>query len=82
MSGGSGVFGLDGRELLQAGLPVDCASALLGEEGRGFHMMMSVLEKGRIGIAALAVGIAQAGLEAALEYSQVRKQFGKAISDN
>jgi len=56
--------------------------ALLGEEGRGFHMMMSVLEKGRIGIAALAVGIAQAGLEAALEYSQVRKQFGKAISDN
>jgi alkylation response protein AidB-like acyl-CoA dehydrogenase len=56
--------------------------ALLGEEGRGFYMMMSVLEKGRIGIAALAVGIAQAGLEAALEYAQVRKQFGKAISDN
>ena len=33
---------------------------LLGEEGRGFHMMMSVLDKGRVGIAALAVGIAQA----------------------
>ena len=30
--------------------------ALLGEEGRGFHMMMSVLDKGRVGIAALAVG--------------------------
>ena len=57
------------------------ADALLGEEGRGFHMMMSVLDKGRVGIASLAVGIAQAGLEAALEYAGTRKQFGKAISD-
>ncbi len=56
--------------------------ALLGEEGRGFHMMMSVLEKGRVGIAALAVGIAQAGLEAALDYAQTRKQFGAPIGDN
>ncbi len=54
--------------------------ALLGEEGRGFHMMMSVLEKGRVGIAALAVGIAQAGLEAALDYAQQRRQFGGPIS--
>ena len=53
--------------------------ALLGEEGRGFHMMMSVLDKGRVGIASLAVGIAQAGLEAALEYSKQRKQFNKQI---
>ncbi len=58
------------------------ADALLGEAGRGFHMMMSVLEKGRIGIASLAVGIAQAGLEAALGYAQQRKQFGRAIIDN
>ncbi len=57
------------------------SSALLGEEGRGFHMMMSVLDKGRVGIAALAVGIAQAGLEAALDYAQQRKQFGQAIAD-
>ncbi len=56
--------------------------ALLGQEGRGFHMMMSVLEKGRVGIAALAVGIAQAGLEAALDYAQTRKQFGAPIVDN
>jgi len=56
--------------------------ALLGEEGRGFHMMMSVLEKGRVGIAALAVGIAQAGLEAALDYARDRKQFGKPVLDN
>ena len=55
--------------------------ALLGEAGRGFHMMMSVLDKGRVGIAALAVGIAQAGLEAAVEYAGTRKQFGKQIAE-
>ncbi len=55
------------------------AEALLGQEGRGFHMMMSVLDKGRVGIAALAVGIGQAGLEAAVDYAQQRKQFSQAI---
>lgn len=57
------------------------AEALLGTEGRGFHMMMSVLDKGRVGIAALAVGIGQAGLEAAVEYAAQRKQFNKAIAE-
>lgn len=57
------------------------AHALLGQEGRGFHMMMSVLDKGRVGIAALAVGIGQAGLEAAVEYAEQRKQFKKAIAE-
>jgi hypothetical protein len=56
--------------------------ALLGELNRGFHIMMSVLDKGRIGIAALAIGIAEAGLEAALDYAKTRKQFGKAIAEN
>ncbi|MXY33963.1 MAG: acyl-CoA dehydrogenase [Boseongicola sp. SB0664_bin_43] len=55
--------------------------ALLGEEGRGFHVMMSALNKGRVGIGALAVGIAQAGLEAALGYAQERRQFKRAISE-
>ena len=55
------------------------ADALLGEEGRGFHMMMSVLDKGRVGIGALAVGVAQAGLEAALDYAGQRKQFQQPI---
>jgi alkylation response protein AidB-like acyl-CoA dehydrogenase len=58
------------------------ASALLGARNRGFHIMMSVLDKGRIGIAALAVGIAEAGLEAALDYARTRRQFGKPIADN
>ena len=57
------------------------ADALLGEEGRGFHMMMSVLDKGRVGIGALAVGIAQAGLEAALDYAGQRKQFQQPIAE-
>lgn len=57
------------------------AEALLGEEGRGFHMMMSVLDKGRVGIASLAVGIGQAGLEAALDYAVQRKQFNSAIAE-
>jgi alkylation response protein AidB-like acyl-CoA dehydrogenase len=55
--------------------------ALLGTEGRGFHMMMSVLEKGRVGIASLAVGILQAALDASLEQARIRKQFGQAIAE-
>lgn len=56
--------------------------ALLGTLNRGFHIMMGVLDKGRIGIGALAVGIAQAGLDAALDYARTRRQFGRAIADN
>src|SRR5205823_8194367 len=55
--------------------------ALLGAQGRGFHIMMSVLDKGRVGIAALAAGIAQAGREAALDYAKARHQFTRPIAD-
>jgi len=55
--------------------------ALLGPENRGFHIMMSVLDKGRVGIAALAVGLAQSALEAALDYAKERKQFSRPILD-
>jgi alkylation response protein AidB-like acyl-CoA dehydrogenase len=54
--------------------------ALLGPQGRGFHMMMGVLDKGRIGIAALAVGILQAALECSVAYARERRQFGKPIA--
>lgn len=57
------------------------AEALLGPAGRGFHMMMSVLEKGRVGIAALAVGILQNALEESIDYAKTRRQFGKRIGD-
>ena len=59
-------------------LPED---ARLGPENRGFQMMMSVLDKGRVGIAALAVGILQAALDAAVDYARTRRQFGQAIAD-
>jgi alkylation response protein AidB-like acyl-CoA dehydrogenase len=55
--------------------------ALLGPANRGFHMMMSVLDKGRVGIAALALGILQAGLDASLAYAKDRRQFGHAIAE-
>ncbi|HEX6114534.1 MAG TPA: acyl-CoA dehydrogenase family protein [Geminicoccaceae bacterium] len=55
--------------------------ARLGPEDRGFHMMMGVLDKGRVGIAALAVGILQAALDAAVDYARTRRQFGRAIAE-
>jgi len=56
------------------------ADHLLGEEGQGFVNTMQVLDAGRIGIAALSVGLAQGAYEAALRYAQERKAFGKTIS--
>jgi len=56
------------------------ADRLLGEEGQGFVHTMQVLDAGRIGIAALSVGLAQGAYEAALGYAQERKAFGKTIS--
>ena len=53
---------------------------LLGAEGDGFIAALKILDGGRIGVASLALGIAQAALECALEYSQKRKQFGQSIS--
>jgi alkylation response protein AidB-like acyl-CoA dehydrogenase len=52
---------------------------LLGKRGEGFSMMLSTLDSGRLGIAAMGVGGAQGAFEAALEYSKVRKTFGKVL---
>jgi alkylation response protein AidB-like acyl-CoA dehydrogenase len=54
---------------------------LLHEEGRGFRIAMATLDGGRIGIAAQALGIAQAGYDVARAYAQEREQFGRRIGD-
>ena len=51
----------------------------LGEEGQGFKMAMSLLDAGRVGIAAQALGIAEAALEASVAYSKERESMGKKI---
>lgn len=54
---------------------------LLGAEGEGFTGSLKILDGGRISIAALALGMAQGALEAAMSYAKQRKQFGQAISE-
>ncbi len=54
---------------------------LIGNEGDGFRIAMKTLNGGRIGIAAQALGIAQAALDKSIEYAKERKQFGKPIAN-
>lgn len=54
---------------------------LLGSEGEGFKQALAVLDGGRVGIAALSVGLAQGALDAAVKYSKERQQFGKTLSE-
>jgi alkylation response protein AidB-like acyl-CoA dehydrogenase len=54
---------------------------VLGEEGQGFRIAMQVLDGGRIGIGAQATGIAQACLDASVDYANKREQFGQPIAD-
>ncbi|MHB9755042.1 acyl-CoA dehydrogenase [Streptomyces sp. BYX5S] len=53
----------------------------LGDEGQGFQIALSALDSGRLGIAACAVGVAQAALDAAVDYAKGRAQFGRPIAD-
>jgi len=69
----------DTRELLFDNVEVP-AENLLGTEGLGFINFMKTLDAGRIGIAALSIGIAQGALDEALKYASVRKQFGQTIA--
>ncbi|HHY22379.1 MAG TPA: acyl-CoA dehydrogenase [Bacilli bacterium] len=73
-----GLHGSNTNELIldNALVPVE---NLLGKEGEGFKIAMSNLDVGRIGIAAQALGIAEAALEAATNYAKERKQFGRPI---
>jgi butyryl-CoA dehydrogenase len=62
----------------------DCvvpAANRLGEEGQGLKIALSALDGGRIGIAAQAVGLAQAALDESVKYARARKAFGKSISE-
>ena len=62
----------------------DCEVPLenrLGEEGQGLKIALSALDGGRIGIAALAVGLAQGALEESVKYAKHRRAFGKSISE-
>jgi butyryl-CoA dehydrogenase len=58
------------------------ADALLGEEGQGYRIALGNLEGGRIGIAAQALGLAHAALDAAVAYAQEREAFGKPIFEH
>ncbi|WP_031016647.1 acyl-CoA dehydrogenase [Streptomyces rimosus] len=53
----------------------------IGEEGQGFAIALSALDSGRLGIAACAIGVAQAALDEALAYTASRQQFGRPIAD-
>ena len=62
----------------------DCrvsVSMMLGAPGEGFKVAMSALDRGRIGVAAGAVGVGQACLDACVDYARSRRQFGKRLGD-
>jgi alkylation response protein AidB-like acyl-CoA dehydrogenase len=76
-------LGFRGNKLSSVSLK-DCAvpkENLLGEEGKGLEYAKQILNAGRLSIAAIAVGIAQAAYEKALSYSKRREAFGKSIAN-
>jgi alkylation response protein AidB-like acyl-CoA dehydrogenase len=75
-----GLRASDTRELNFANAKIP-KGAVLGQVGGGFKIAMALLDAGRIGIAAQAVGIAQAALEEAVSYAKQRKQFGKKLAE-
>ncbi len=56
-------------------------SALLGQPGEGFRVAMSALDQGRLGVAAGALGVAQACLDASVDFARQRRQFGRRLAD-
>jgi alkylation response protein AidB-like acyl-CoA dehydrogenase len=76
-----GYKGVESSEVAFEDFPVPIEN-LVGSEGQGFKYVMAGLEVGRVNIAARAVGVAQAALDAALKYSTERETFGKAICEH
>ena len=74
-----GIRGTNTQELNFDDMRVSAANRL-SDEGQGFKIAMTMLDAGRFGVAAQAVGIAQGAYEAALKYSKERVQFGKPIA--
>jgi alkylation response protein AidB-like acyl-CoA dehydrogenase len=70
----------DTAELIMEDVEVP-AENLLGNEGEGFANFMKTLDNGRVGIAALSLGIAEGAFEQALRYTSVRKQFGQPVAN-
>ncbi len=76
-------MGLNGSAIAEVQLD-DChieEENRLGEEGQGFRIAMQALDRGRIGISAQAVGLAQGALDDAIAYAKERKQFGRPIAE-
>ena len=57
------------------------ADRLIGDEGQGFAIALAALDAGRLGMAACAVGIAQAALDLAVQYTHEREQFGRPVAE-
>jgi len=79
IDGKLGLRAQDTAELFFDGVRVP-DSARLGEEGAGFKVAMSALDNGRISLAAGAVGVAQACVDASVAYASERKQFGRPLA--
>src|SRR5205807_7756001 len=75
-----GLHASDTAELICDDARVPAAS-LIGERGTGFVQAMQVLEGGRIAMAAMAVGIAQAALDQAVKYMKQRSAFGRTLAE-
>src|SRR5438270_3142560 len=77
-----GYRGIDSAELVFADYQIPAGRLIGGEEGRGLQHALGGLELGRINVAARGVGVAQAALDEAVRYSQLRKSFGKPICEH
>ena len=75
-----GIIGCPTSDIIMEDVRVH-KSDLLGEEGVGFKNAMKTLDIGRIGVAAMSVGVAQGCLDEAIKYAKERKQFGRRIAD-
>src|SRR5690606_28751874 len=76
-----GIRGSDTHSIMFTDVKVPVANRI-GEEGFGFTLAMKILDGGRLGIAAQALGIASGAYELSLAYSKERKTFGKPISEH